>query len=211
MHECLQQPVVQEALMVTRRRTEMTHPKLREIVHENFFDLSAIEQQLSGYDACFFCLGVSSIGLKEPEYFRLTHTLTMHFAETLLRHNSKMVFCYVSGMGTDSSVKGRSMWARVKGKTENDLMKLSFRKVYAFRPGIIQPTKGLRRTLSFYKYFNWLFPIGKRLLPSWFCTLRDIGVAMIRVATTDYSSNIIECKDITALGNEGRIEIEKTI
>ncbi len=126
-----------------------------------FFDLSAIEPQLSGYNACYFCLGVSSIGMKEPEYYRLTYTLTMHVAQTLSRLNPDMVFCYVSGGGTDSTEKGRSMWARVKGKTENDLARLPFKHVYKFRPGYMQPTPGLKNTLTAYKYMSWMCPFSR--------------------------------------------------
>src|SRR5579875_1944246 len=152
LHECLQHPQVEAVLVINRRPVNVAHPKLKEIIHADFFDISPIEEQLAGYNACFFCLGVSSIGMKEEQYQRLTYTLTMHVAGILSRLNSGMTFCYVSGAGTDSSEKGRSMWARVKGKTENDLMKLPFKKVYAFRPGFIKAIKGLKHVHSFYKY-----------------------------------------------------------
>jgi uncharacterized protein YbjT (DUF2867 family) len=140
LHECLQHPAVEAVLVINRKPCGVVHPKLKEIIHPDFFDLSGIQQQLKGYNACFFCLGVSSIGMKEPEYHRLTYTLTLNFAETLSKLNRDTTFCYVSGGGTDSSEKGRSMWARVKGKTENDLMKLPFKQVFAFRPGYMHPT-----------------------------------------------------------------------
>src|SRR5512133_1123004 len=131
LHEALKHPAVDAVLVIGRRSCGVDHPKLKEIIHKDFFDYSSIENQLRGYNACFFCLGVSSIGMKEDEYRRLTYDLTMAAAIALSRLNPDMVFCYVSGAGTDSSEQGRSMWARVKGKTENDLMKLPFKAVYA--------------------------------------------------------------------------------
>ncbi|MGN6292981.1 MAG: NAD-dependent epimerase/dehydratase family protein, partial [Chitinophagaceae bacterium] len=142
LHVCLQDPRIESVLIINRKTLGRTHPKLKEILHADFYDLSAIENDLRGYDACFFCLGVSSIGMKEPDYYKVTYTLTLHVANTLVRLNPGMSFSYISGAGTDSSEKGRSMWARVKGKTENDLMKLPFRQVFAFRPGFIKPIKG---------------------------------------------------------------------
>jgi uncharacterized protein YbjT (DUF2867 family) len=142
MHECLQDPAVESVLIINRKPSGFTHPKLKEIVHGNFFDITAIENQLTGYNACYFCLGVSSVGMKEPEYRHLTYDLTMNVAKTLSRLNPDMVFCYVSGASTDSTEQGKSMWARVKGKTENDLMKLPFRGQYNFRPGLMVPFKG---------------------------------------------------------------------
>src|SRR5476651_2638272 len=124
MHECLLHPDVEAVLVINRKPDGVVHPKLKEIVHKDFFDLSAIEDQLKGYNACYFCLGVTSLGKKEPEYYKLTYTLTLNFAQTLVKHNPDMTFCYVSGAGTDSTESGKIMWARVKGKTENDLMKL---------------------------------------------------------------------------------------
>src|SRR5258705_4871913 len=144
MHECLQRPEVEKVLVLSRRPGGVIHPKLGELIHENFFDLSPVAEQLKNYDACFFCLGVTSIGKNEKDYHRLTYELTVHVAETLSHQNPRMVFCYVSGAATDSTEKGKVMWARVKGKTENHLLKLPFKKAYMFRPGYIQPTKGLK-------------------------------------------------------------------
>ncbi|HVX52842.1 MAG TPA: NAD-dependent epimerase/dehydratase family protein, partial [Chitinophagaceae bacterium] len=135
MHECLQHPAISEVLVINRKASGFTHPKLKEILHKDFFNIAPVEQQLAGYDACFFCLGVTSLGKKEAEYYDLTYTLTITFAETLCRVNNNLVFCYISGASTDSTEKGRVMWARVKGKTENDLMKMPFTMVYNFRPG----------------------------------------------------------------------------
>jgi hypothetical protein len=202
LHECLQHSDVEQILVINRKPCGITHPKLKEIIHENFYDLSAIESRLSGYNACFFCLGVSSIGMKEPEYSRLTYTLTMHVAETLSRLNATMTFCYISGAGTDSTEKKGSMWARVKGKTENDLMKLPFKRVYNFRPGGLKPIKGLKNTLSFYKYFGWLFPIVQLIAPNAVSTLQELGTAMINAATKGYEKQIIEVKDIHILAKE---------
>src|SRR6195952_3408401 len=150
LHECLLSNTVERVLVINRKPCGVAHPKLREIIHQNFFDLSPIENELTGYNACFFCLGVSSIGMKEPEYYKLTYTLTMHVAETLSKLNMDMVFCYISGANTDSTEKGRSMWARVKGKTENDLMKLPFEQVFAFRPGFMRATEGQKNLLPYY-------------------------------------------------------------
>lgn len=205
LHECLRHPAVEAVLVINRKPCGVSHPKLKEIIHGDFFDFSSIESQLSGYNACYFCLGVSSVGLEEAAYFRMTYTLTMHVAETLSRLNPDMTFCYVSGSGTDSSEKGRLMWARVKGKTENDLMRLPFRKVYNFRPGFIKPIPGLQFTHPYYKYINWLFIPGRALFPNSFCTLREMGLAMIHTMTRGYEKNILEGRDIIALAKENQI------
>lgn len=201
LQECLKDPGVQSVLIINRKESGFTHSKLKEIVHKDFFDLSSVRTRLAGYDACLFCLGVSSIGMKEPEYTRMTYDLTMHFAETVSALNSKMTFCYISGASTDSTEKGRLMWARVKGKTENDLMKLPFRKAFAFRPGLIKSTPGLKNTGAFYKYVSWIFPIAKIFSKNAFVTMEELGKAMIKVCKTGYSKNIIEVSDIRKLGN----------
>ncbi|MCW3090096.1 MAG: epimerase [Ferruginibacter sp.] len=202
LHECLQHPQVEAVLVINRKPCDVQHPKLKEIIHTDFFDFSPIKNQLPGYDACFFCLGISSVGVKEDVYYKMTYTLTMHVAEVLSEVNPGMSFCYISGAGTDSSEKGRSMWARVKGKTENDLAKLPFKQVYNFRPGFIKPTKGLKNTLSFYKYVDWLFPLGRALYPNGFCTLQELGLAMINVVVKGYKKNIIDGKDIIVLAKD---------
>jgi uncharacterized protein YbjT (DUF2867 family) len=202
LHECLQHPEVEKVLIINRRPSGMTHPKLTEVLHKDFYDLSAVEDQLKGYNACFFCLGVSSVGKKEPEYFALTHTLTMHMAGILVKHNPDMTFCYISGAGTDSSEKGRMMWARVKGKTENDLMKLSFRQVFAFRPGFIQPTKGLIRTQKAYFVLKPLFPILSRLFPKVVGTLKELGLAMINAVLFSHEKKVLEVIDIRELSKK---------
>ena len=199
LHECLQHEDVEAVLVINRKPCGIIHPKLKEVIHTDFFKLASIEQQLANYNACFFCLGVSSVGLKEPEYTRLTYTLTMNFAETVLKQNPGTTFCYISGASTDSSEKGRMMWARVKGKTENDLMKLPFKQVYNFRPGVIEPTKGLKNTLVYYKYLGWLIPIIKLAAPNYITSLNQIGLAMINAAIKGFEKQALEVKDIIAL------------
>jgi uncharacterized protein YbjT (DUF2867 family) len=198
MHQCLQNPDVEQVLVINRKPSGVSHPQLKEIIHADFFDLSSISDQLTGYNACFFCLGVTSVGKKADEYFKLTYTLTMHMAQILAKQDPEMTFCYVSGAGTDSNEKGNG-WAAVKGKTENDLMKLPFKQVYAFRPGFIKPIKGLKNAHNFYKYINWLFPLGRALYPAGFCTLEELATAMIKVVNQPYPKKVIEGKDIIAL------------
>jgi uncharacterized protein YbjT (DUF2867 family) len=190
---------VEKIVVINRHSCGVSHPKLVEIIHANFFDLSPIESQLSGYTTCLFCLGVSSVGMKKEEYYRLTHTLTLHVAETLSRLNRTMTFAYVSGAGTDSSERGKSRWARIKGKTENDLMKLPFKAVYAFRPGFLKPLPQARRTHPYYKYLAWLYPVGRALYPRGFCTLRELGLAMLVVARGGSFQPVIEVPDMVAL------------
>lgn len=197
LHEALKDSSVEAVLVIGRRPCGVSHPKLREIIHADFYDYSGIEKQLGGYNACFFCLGVTSIRKNEQEYTRLTYDLTLAAARTLVRLNPEMVFCYVSGLGTDSTEHGRSMWARVKGKTENDLMKLPFKAVFAFRPGFIGPTPGLKNTLTPAKWIAPLYPMMKKFMPRYVCTLEDVGKAMIRVVQQGYSKKILECVDIT--------------
>lgn len=199
LHECLINPAVTEVLLLTRKSYGLAHPKLKEIVHADFHNISSVAEQLKGYDACFFCAGVSSVGKKEEEFYHLTYTLTMHVAAVLAKQNPNMTFCYVSGAGTDSSEKGRMMWARVKGKTENDLTKLPFAQVYNFRPGFIIAGKGMKNTLPYYKYFAWLVPVIKTLAPNMIVRLSDIGLAMINAVTKGYKKSILEVKDIKEL------------
>lgn len=202
LHECLLHPDVEAVLVIGRKSCGVVHPKLKEIIHNDFFDISVIENQLKGYNACYFCLGVSSVGMKEPEYYKLTYTLTMNFAQTLSKVSSDLTFCYVSGGGTDSTEKGRVMWARVKGKTENDLMKLSFKQVFAFRPGYMHPTKGLKNILPYYKYLSWMYPFFRLVFPNMVSTLAELGQAMINATRFGYSKNILEVKDIVALAKQ---------
>lgn len=198
LHECLNSPHVEAVLIINRKPSGYVHPKLKELIHADFFNVSPIADQLGGYNACYFCLGVSSVGMKEEEYFNKTYTLTLHFAKTLVTVNPNMVFCYVSGSGTDSTEKGRTMWARIKGKTENDLMKLPFANVYAFRPGYMHPTKGLKNTLAAVKYISWAYPVLKLLFPNFVTTLADLGQAMIGVTRHTPAKAVVEVRDILA-------------
>lgn len=196
--ECLQQPDIAQVLVINRKPLGITHPKLTEVIHADFFNLSAIEQQLQGYDACFFCLGISSVGISEDAYKRTTYDLTLNFGQLLARLNPGLTFCYVSGAGTDSTEKGRLAWARVKGATENALIRL-FKNAYMFRPGFMKATPGQKNLKSYYRYFAWLYPVGRALYPSGFCTLQEVGRAMIRIAQQGYSQPIIDVKTIVKL------------
>ncbi|MEI7013067.1 epimerase [Leptospira licerasiae] len=197
--ECLEDPNVEKILLLNRKSYGIDHPKVEEVLHPDFSDISSIKDKLKGYNACFFCSGVSSIGLKEEEFFKLTHTITLHVANTLVSLNPGMSFSYISGAGTDSTEKGRTMWARVKGKTENDLLKLPFAKVYNFRPGYMHPTPGAKNTLSAYKYIGWSFPILRTMFPKRVSTLKQLAVAMIRASENGYSKNTVEVEDILEL------------
>lgn len=199
--ECIQHPAINSILLVNRRPCRISHPKVKEIIHKDFFDLSSIESVLTG-NACFFCAGVSSLGMKEQDYTRVTYDLTMNFARTLSRLNTDMTFCYVSGAGTDSSEKGRMMWARVKGKTENDLMKLAFKKVYAFRPAFMKAVKGQKNVPGYYKYIQWLYPVFHGLFPKYFGTLGDVGLAMINCALDGPEKKVLEARDIAELAKK---------
>jgi hypothetical protein len=199
LHECLLHPDVELVFVINRKPCGVKHDKLKEIIHKDFLDLSLIEDQLAGYNACYFCAGVSSIGKKEDEYKRITYDLTLNFARTLLKLNSEMTFCYVSGVGTDNTEKGRSMWARVKGKTENDLLKLPFKDAYMFRPGYIQPIKGLKNTYKAYKIFASFYPVIKFLFSKYATTLKEIGLTMINVTLYGSDNKILECRDIVKL------------
>ncbi|HEY5967861.1 MAG TPA: NAD-dependent epimerase/dehydratase family protein [Chitinophagaceae bacterium] len=200
LHECLQHSDVEEVLVIGRRSCGYIHAKLKEIVYPDMYNLSSIEDQLEDYNACFFCLGMSSVGVKEAEFSKVTYDLTMHFANTLSKLNPEMTFCYVSGRGTNES--GKLMWQKVKGKTEADLMKLPFRQVYNFRPGVIKPTKGLKNILTLYKWMGWLLPIINTISPQSVVTLKQIGEAMINATIKGYKKKILEVKDIIALSKK---------
>jgi len=207
LHECLNHPDVESVLVINRKPCGVKHDKLKEIIHKDFFDLAPIEDQMAGYNACFFCAGVTSIGKKEDEYRRLTYDLTMNFAETLVKVNDEksreITFCYVSGMDTDSTERGKRMWARVKGKTENDLMKLPFKNAYMFRPGYIQPIKGLKNTYTVYKFLAPFYLILKTLFPKYTVTLKEVALAMINVALYSPEKKILECGDIREAAGPG--------
>ena len=202
LYECLHNDSVEEVLVIGRNPCGYVHPKLKEIIHSDFLDLHSLNDRLKGYNACYFCLGVSAIGMKEPEYTKLTYTLTINFAATLADLNPDMTFCYISGAGTDSSEKGRVMWARVKGKTENDLMKLALKRVYNFRPAFIHTTLKVKPSQTYYKtykYSSWFFPVLKLIAPKWVTPLRDLALAMINSSISGYTKNILEVGDINSL------------
>jgi uncharacterized protein YbjT (DUF2867 family) len=200
LRECLADAGVESVLAVGRRPTGRSHPKLREIVHDDFLDFSAIEPELTGYDACFFCLGVTSIGLDEERYRHLTYDITMAAATALAKLNPGMVFTYVTGAGTDSTERGRVMWARVKGKTENDLLKLPFRAAYMFRPAGIQPLHGIRSKTAWvqaaYVATAPLLSLLTRVAPKYMTTTEQLGRAMIKVARDGYPKPVLESEDI---------------
>jgi len=196
--ECLSHADVEQVLVINRKPGGVSHPKLREIVHADFFNLAPIEPQLTGYDACFFCLGVSSVGMDKDVYKRVTYDLTLNVAQILARSNPDMTFCYVTGEGTDSSEQGRLAWARVKGATENALMRL-FKHAYMFRPGMMKASPGQKNLKIAYRLFAWIYPIGHALAPAHFCTLQEVGRAMINAAVKGYPKHILDVKDIVEL------------
>jgi uncharacterized protein YbjT (DUF2867 family) len=196
---CLAHPAVERVLMVNRRPSPIEHLKLQELIVPDFFSLDAVQNQLRGYNACFFCAGVSSIGKSEAEYTRATHDLTIYFAGTLQGVNPEMTFVYVTGAGTDSSEKGRLSWARIKGRTENNLLRLGFHAVYNFRPGFMRAVPGQRNLPWGYRSLSWLYPVVRALVPNYVSTLRGVGLAMIHAAQRGYSKPILEIRDINAL------------
>lgn len=199
LYECIDNSNITEVLVVNRSSIDMQHPKLKEILHKDFYDLSSIKGQLQGYDACFFCLGVSVVGLSEEQYLRTTYDLTLHFAETVI--NPNMVFTYVSGTGTDSTEKGRTMWARVKGKTENALLKMPFKAAYMFRPGIILPMKGIKSKTPLYNaayvILRPFFGLMKNMASVTDTT--RVGLAMINAALHGSKKTHFENMDINEL------------
>jgi len=203
LRECLLAPDVESVTTVGRTSTWTSHPKLQDLVRPDVFDLSGLEAQSAGLDACFFCLGVSSAGMKEDSYRRVTHDLTLAVAQTLVRLNPRMTFIYVSGAGTDSSERGRSMWARVKGQTENALLRLPFKAVCMFRPGLIVPLHGARSKTRFvrvtYILTRPILPLLQLLLPSYVTTTEKVGRAMLRVAREGAPKPVLETRDINAL------------
>jgi uncharacterized protein YbjT (DUF2867 family) len=199
MLECLEHPAIEQVLIVNRRPYGATHPKLKECIIPDFLDLERFADQLADYDACFYCAGITSAGMSESEYTRITYDTTIHFATKLAGLNPRMVFIYVSGSMTDSSEKGRLMWARVKGRTENALTRLGFRDTYSFRPGFMKAMPGQKNLKFSYKALGWLYPVVRALLPNQVSTLRDVGLAMIKSVLQGYPKHILEIKDINAL------------
>ena len=202
LRECLLASDVDLVVTIGRSATGQQNPKLREIIHPDLFDYSSIENQLSGFDACFFCLGVSSFRMKEADYARITYSLTMAAAETLAHRNPQMTFIYVSGVGTDSSEHGRTRWARVKGRTENSLSRL-FKAAYMFRPGFIEARNGIRSRTTMYRVLyalgRPLFPLLRWAFPNQVLTTEDIGRAMLNAVRLGYPKRVLEPPDIRAL------------
>jgi len=196
LFECLQNATVSEVLIINRRHYELQHPKLKELIVPDFFKLNGFADRIKGYDACFFCAGISSVGMREDKFTRITYDTTIAFAKALLAVNSSMVFTYVSGSHTDSSEKGKIMWARVKGRTENDLAKLPFKAEYNFRPGAMLPFPGQKNWKSVYKFIVKIINAfsSKNVL-----TMEEVGKAMINCVTMGYEKNILEISDIRAL------------
>src|ERR1700750_420850 len=203
LRECLLDPGVESVLAVGRNSTGQSNAKLRDLHPDNFLDFTDIESQLAGLDACFFCLGVSSVGMSEERYRHLTYDLTLAAATTLAKLNPGMVFVYVTGRGTDSSEQGRLMWARVKGKTENDLRKLPFKAAYMFRPAGIQPLHGIRSKTAWvhatYMATAPLWALLNRVAPAYATTTEKVGRAMIKVAREGYPKPVLESEDINRL------------
>ncbi len=199
---CLEHPAVEQVFSVSRKSYPLKHAKLKELLIPDFLQLATVENQLDGYDACFFCAGVSAVGMKEADYRRITYDTTLHFAETLAKLNPNMVFDYVSGQSTDSTENGRMMWARVKGATENALMKLPFRDVYNFRPGLMKPLPGQKNIKPMFKILSGLYPILNGVFPNSSSTLKEVGLAMINSVTIGYEKPILEVKDIKQLAKK---------
>lgn len=195
---CLQHPDVEQVLVINRKPGGLNHSKLKELIIKDFFNLEELGTQLSEYNACFFCLGISSVGLSKEEYHHTTYDLTLAVGKHLAQLNPEMTFCYVSGAGTDSTEQGKIAWARVKGATENALLGL-FKNAYMFRPGFMKASPGQKNVKSYYKFFSWIYPIGRMLFPAGFCTLKEVGLAMVNVSKIGYSRRILEVKDIVEL------------
>ncbi|MGA3129930.1 MAG: NAD-dependent epimerase/dehydratase family protein [Terracidiphilus sp.] len=206
LRECLLDPDVASVVSIGRSATGVSHPRLRETVHADLTNYALIESQLTGFDACFFCLGISSVGLTEEQYTRITFDITLRAAETLVHLNPGLSFVYISGAGTDGSERGRTMWARVKGRTENALLRSPFKAAFMFRPGVIVPRFGARsRTTSYrvlYTLSRPLLPLLRRVFPNHVLTTDEIGQAMLLVARHGAPKPVLETADIRALFNQ---------
>lgn len=201
--ECLDHEFIDEVLLIGRNPVGMNHPKIKELILKDLSDFSGSKDQLSGYDACYFCMGISSAGMKQEEYERITYDYTLALAKTLYELSPQMTFNYVSGQGTDSTEKGRIMWARVKGKTENDILKMGFKQAYMFRPGMIIPLRGIKSRTKLYQfmydYFMWMVKLTKFISPDSVVDTTQMGHAMINSMLRGYDKNILTPKDIIAL------------
>ena len=203
--ECLDHPGITEVLSISRKLLEMQHSKLKELIHADFSEFESVKEKLTGYDAVYCCMGVSAAELKEAEYKRFTYDFTMSLAETLYSLKPSMTLIYVSGQGTDSSEKGRAIWARVKGKLENDLLKLGFKQAFMFRPGGIIPKRGVQPSSKLYRVLinnlGWLLRLIKMLAPNAIVDSTEIGLSMINITKIGYSQNIINPKDVIITAN----------
>lgn len=201
LDQCLKHDLVDRVLIINRRSSGYQHPKLNEIILDDLSNSFSIKESLLGFDACFFCIGVSSVGKNEETYTHLTYNITMDFASLLAGINPSMTFCYISGAGTDSSEKGSTMWARVKGKTENDLLKLPFKEVYNFRPGALIPYLKVKPTQTYQsvKYLKWLLVLLRPIFPNHILRLSDFSKAMINSVLVGYPKKILEARDIKKL------------
>jgi nucleoside-diphosphate-sugar epimerase len=195
--ECLQNPTVEHVLVLTRKPTSRSHAKMSELLVPDLADLRAVESQLTGYNACFFCAGISSVGVSKEDYERITHDLTLAVGATLARLNPELTFIYVSGSGT-SAASGQH-WAQVKARTENELLALPFRAAYMFRPGFMKATEGQRNILKWYPAIAWLYPMARKLAPQFVSTMQEVGRAMVNVADFGFSKPVLEVRDIVAL------------
>jgi uncharacterized protein YbjT (DUF2867 family) len=199
--ECLKLPQLTGILSVSRKSCGLTHPKLNEYIVSDFLTIDLNDERLKGYDACFFCAGVSSVGMNEEEYRRITYDTTLHFAKAL-NPNPQMSFMYVSGGGTDTSEKGRMAWARIKGKTENDLMKLPFKQAFGYRIGFLIAAEGQKRVLKYYRYVNWMIPVLKVVAPHMISTMNEVALSMVYAARNGYEKNVIQVKDIKIMAGK---------
>lgn len=196
--ECLDHPDVERIVVINRKPGGVSHPKLTEIIHGDFFNVAPIAEKLAGFNACYFCLGISSVGISAEQYRHTTYDLTLAFAQALAKLNPDMTFCYVTGKSTDSTERGKIEWARIKGATENALLRL-FPNGYMFRPGAMKASPGQKNLETLYKSLAWIYPIGRALYPAGFCELREVGLAMINCARVGYPKHVLEVKDIVEL------------
>jgi uncharacterized protein YbjT (DUF2867 family) len=207
LRECVEDSGVEQILLVVRKTTGVASPKVVELVHEDFFDWNGVEERFAGFDVCFFCLGISAVGMKEAEYRRTTYDLTLNVAKMLERVGSVKTFEYVSGMSTNAN--GQQMWARVKGETENALMAMSFTQTYCFRPGYIQPLHGVRSKVGWYNgiyaALSWAYPVMRRVGPKFVTSTEEVGRAMIAVARNGYPKKVLEMADIHAVAGLGKL------
>lgn len=205
--ECMDASGIDQILLVSRSTAGIKHPKVKEVLIQDFFDLSDIEENFKGYDACFFCLGITSIGQTEASYSRITHDLTLKFAQSFIKYNEDSIFCYVSGTGTDTSEKGKIMWARVKGKTENALLRMPFKAAYMFRPGYIQPMKDIKSKTKWVQFMYTLFwPVYSILkhFPGAATNTSNMGLAMINTLDGSYRKQVLGNKEINELAQRSK-------